>query len=101
MFPRIATPARQLALLIGAALLAGCTPYAAWNAPGFWRPDGANAANLRAMIADPHDLVAGRAAETSLGSEAAAPVEAQQRPLAAGTVYAPPLVLPSPGGSGS
>lgn len=42
--------------------------------PGTWSPAGVNDANLRAMVADPHDLVAGKAAPDALAAEGAPPV---------------------------
>lgn len=39
-----------------------------------WHATGDNEANLRAMVSDPRDLVEGRGTDTSLGSEAAPPV---------------------------
>jgi hypothetical protein len=54
----------------------GCTPYAAWSGAGMWRPGGDNAANLRAMIAAPHDLVAGQGRERAAGAVAVPPVTA-------------------------
>lgn len=41
---------------------------------GTWHPTGANAANLAAMVANPHDLVEGQAATGTIGPEAALPV---------------------------
>jgi hypothetical protein len=43
--------------------------------PGTWKPLGDNTANLRTMVADPHDLVVGRGEDPSLATEAAAPVQ--------------------------
>lgn len=62
--------------LIGALLVAGCSydltdPY---QRPGTYNPTGVNDANLRAMVANPHDLVEGEGTGTSLGAEAAPPV---------------------------
>jgi type IV pilus biogenesis protein CpaD/CtpE len=44
--------------------------------PGTWNvaTSHANDANLRVMIANPHDLVKGRGEDTSAGAEAAPPV---------------------------
>jgi hypothetical protein len=40
--------------------------------PGTWHgTTKSNDANLRAMIADPHDLIAGKSSDSSLGAEAA------------------------------
>jgi hypothetical protein len=62
--------------LIVALLVAGCTydmsdPYLR---PGTWNPTGDNDKNLRAMVANPHDLVEGTGQGASAGAEAAAPV---------------------------
>ncbi|MCK8785750.1 CpaD family pilus assembly protein [Roseomonas sp. NAR14] len=44
-----------------ALLVAACEgPADPFHAEGRWRPAGANEANLRAMVADPADLVRGR-----------------------------------------
>jgi hypothetical protein len=64
------------AWLIGALLIAGCTydlsdPY---QRPGTYNPLGVNDANLRVMVANPHDLVEGTGASVSAGAEAAPPV---------------------------
>jgi hypothetical protein len=61
--------------LIGALLVAGCSyltdPY---QRPGTYNPTGVNDANLRAMVANPHDLVEGEGAGSSIGAVAAPPV---------------------------
>lgn len=41
---------------------------------GTWHPTGANAANLAAMVANPHDLIEGESASGTVGPEAALPV---------------------------
>ena len=60
------------------ALLCGCADYSfsgdPMDRPGTWTATGANDANLRAMIADPQDLVSGADAPNSLGAEAAPPI---------------------------
>jgi hypothetical protein len=66
----------RLFWLIGAILVSGCSydltdPYLR---PGTYNPTGDNDANLRAMVANPHDLVEGTGAGTSTGAEAAPPV---------------------------
>jgi type IV pilus biogenesis protein CpaD/CtpE len=64
-----------LLLLAGA----GCTPDYPMDVPGTWSIDrygASNDANLRAMVANPHDLVAGQGSNTALGAEAAHPVAA-------------------------
>jgi type IV pilus biogenesis protein CpaD/CtpE len=70
-------------------LLAGCASSEQFEHPGTWKlpPSGqdSNAANLRAMVVNPHDLVAGTDAPGSLGAEAARPVglllKGQRTPL--------------------
>ena len=63
--------------LVVALLISGCgydpdDPYAR---PGTWNPTGDNDANLRAMVANPHDLIGGTGPGTSAGAEAAPPVK--------------------------
>ena len=94
--------------LIGATLLGGCAsdlgdPY---QRPGTYRPDGANVANLRVMIVNPVDLIGGVGESTSIGAEAAAPVERQlggkRYPLpvvSAGTTAPGNAQAPPPGAS--
>ena len=62
--------------LIGLVLVSGCSydPFDPFQRPGTWVPDGANAANLRAMIVNPHDLVEGQGERVRSGAEAAPPV---------------------------
>jgi type IV pilus biogenesis protein CpaD/CtpE len=55
-------------------LLAGCAELDPYQRPGVWRPLGANAANLRAMVSDPRDLEYGRASGPSPGDIGAAAV---------------------------
>jgi hypothetical protein len=68
-------PALLLALL---PLLGGCNfdPFSQdpIDKPGTWAPEGVNDANLRAMVANPQDLVAGAGTANSTGAEAAPPV---------------------------
>ncbi len=45
-----------------------------YERPGTWRPVGANEANLRAMVADPDDLVTGVADHSADGQVVAAAV---------------------------
>jgi hypothetical protein len=51
--------ATGLLALLG--LLAGCAETEPYQRAGQWNPLGANAANLRAMVTDPHDLELGQA----------------------------------------
>src|SRR6478672_1849313 len=62
--------------LIGALLVAGCDTYLTdpYQRPGTWNPTGDNDANLRVMVANPHDLVEGTGQSTSAGAEAGPPV---------------------------
>lgn len=55
--------------------LAGCAQIDPLTRDGMWQPVGANATNLRAMVAVPSDLVTGRAARTSDGNRAARAVD--------------------------
>ncbi|PPQ26559.1 hypothetical protein CCS01_29840 [Rhodopila globiformis] len=67
-----------LAWMIAALLLAGCTPDWPMDRPGTWsldREPSANDANLRTMIVNPRDLVAGSGDDTGVGAEAARPVQ--------------------------
>lgn len=68
------------ALLLATLLLAGCGPGNpvtgdVIDRPGTWQPTGENDANLRAMIADPRDLIAGAGSADSRATAAAPPVE--------------------------
>ena len=56
---------------------AGCTPDYPMDKPGTWHlPEtSANDANLRTMVADPHDLVEGKGENTTIGVEAGPPVQ--------------------------
>jgi hypothetical protein len=60
--------------LIVFVLLASCTDP--MEQPGTWNvsTSHSNDANLRVMVANPHDLVKGMGQETSTGAEAAPPV---------------------------
>ena|SRR5690242_15448340 len=62
--------------LIGALLVVGCDTYLTdpYLRPGTYNPTGVNDANLRVMVANPHDLVAGTGTDASTGAEAAPPV---------------------------
>jgi len=65
--------------LIGALLVAGCDTYLTdpYQRPGTYNPTGVNDANLRVMVANPHDLVEGTgtgASTRATGGAAWAPV---------------------------
>jgi hypothetical protein len=66
----------RLGCLIVALLVTGCAydPYDPYARPGTWNPASDNDANLRVMVANPHDLVEGTGQATSAGAEAAPPV---------------------------
>jgi hypothetical protein len=59
--------------LVGLVLISGCSNdfFDPYQRPGTWTPDGANEANLRVMVANPHDLIEGRGQGVSSGAEAA------------------------------
>ena len=63
-------------LLIGFVVISGCSydPFDPYQRPGTWNPEGSNDANLRAMVANPHDLVQGTGQGVSSGAEATPPV---------------------------
>ena len=63
------------ALVACVAILAGCAEIDPTTREGMWQPTGANAANLRAQVAVPGDLVVGRAARASDGNAAARAVD--------------------------
>ncbi|MEO8713746.1 MAG: hypothetical protein ABI369_01900 [Acetobacteraceae bacterium] len=65
---------RPLLILALALALAACEQTEPYSRAGEWHPLGANAANLRAMIADPRDLDQGRGAISAEGDIAAAAV---------------------------
>jgi hypothetical protein len=67
---------RCIALLLLVAA-GGCTPDYPMDKEGTWSVGpgpGANDANLRTMIVNPHDLVVGTGEANSVGPEAAQPV---------------------------
>lgn len=66
-------------LLLLPLVLAACSSDYPFDRPGTWSLDrmgSSNDANLRAMVANPADLIAGRGETTALGAEAARPVGA-------------------------
>ncbi len=90
---------RARAMLAAAALLAGCEQHPARydNNSGEWHPNGANAANLAAMVADPLDLVRGHGDPGSDGAEAADAV----RRLRTGQVAPVAASIMGSGGTGA
>lgn len=69
---------RPLLLLVMVLALGACSldPFERdqFAEPGTWAPTNDNDANLRAMVANPHDLVAGQPLEGVVGEEASVPV---------------------------
>jgi hypothetical protein len=68
---------RRFNWLMVAVLATGCSSYDLtdpYKRPGTYNPTGVNDANLRTMVANPHDLVEGTGQGTSSGAEAAPPV---------------------------
>jgi type IV pilus biogenesis protein CpaD/CtpE len=64
-------------LLLGAIvvlLMVGCDATDPYQRDGMWRPNNANEANLRAMVASPSDLVRGVASQSD-GQQAAAALD--------------------------
>jgi hypothetical protein len=57
-------------LLIGCmVMLAGCMDRDPYRRTDVWRPTGANAANLAAMVANPNDLISGRGVSSTDSKE--------------------------------
>jgi type IV pilus biogenesis protein CpaD/CtpE len=62
---------RPTALLFLLLVVSGCDRLDPYQRDGVWRPNGANADNLRAMVAVPADLVAARPGAPANGGLAA------------------------------
>jgi type IV pilus biogenesis protein CpaD/CtpE len=62
-------------LCIVVLTLAGCDATDPYLREGVWRPNGANEANLRAMVASPSDLVRGVVSVDGDGQQAAAALD--------------------------
>jgi type IV pilus biogenesis protein CpaD/CtpE len=60
-------------------LLAGCAATDPYTREGIWRPNGANDANLRAMVVSPSDLVRGVGSTGGDGQQAAAALDRQRQ----------------------
>ncbi len=70
---RVSSLNRLLAAVASVATLASaaCSPQYEYDRPGTWRATGANEANLRAMVANKRDLVAGASTATDRGNAGA------------------------------
>jgi type IV pilus biogenesis protein CpaD/CtpE len=68
------TMTRAAVLLSLLVALAGCNQIDPYTRPGNWRPNGANDANLRAMVAVPSDLAVATLASPANGQLAATAV---------------------------
>ncbi len=58
-----------------ALALAGCDAMDPYRREGMWRPNGANDADLRAMVVSPSDLVRGVPSTGGNGQQAAAALD--------------------------
>jgi len=67
--------AGRLVMWLVLAALTGCAATDTYRRPGTWHPDGANAANIAAMAANPEDLVHGRGSPGSNGELAARAID--------------------------
>lgn len=92
--------ARQLIALL-AAFVAGCAEADPYRRHGMWQPEGANSANIAAMVQNPADLLRGRAERSAETHRAADAVERlwsdRERPFPGRG--APSSVLPAVSGS--
>jgi type IV pilus biogenesis protein CpaD/CtpE len=66
---------RPQLLCILLLVLAGCDATDPYLRQGVWRPNGANEANLRAMVVSPSDLVRGVDSSAGDGRQAAAALD--------------------------
>jgi hypothetical protein len=62
-------------ICVAALTLSGCNMTDPYSREGVWRPNGANEANLRAMVVSPADLARGVSAPGGDGQQAAAALE--------------------------
>lgn len=94
----------RVVLALGLLLLAGCEhpqldPY---RREGMWRPEGVNAANIAAQVADPRDLVSGRSDDSRRFKTPAAAVTRVWAPPAPATPLSPlALLRGAAGGEGA
>ncbi len=61
----------KLAFFASLLALAGCDSRDPYLRTDVWQPTGANAGNIAAMVADPHDLISGRGSAVQNGNEPA------------------------------
>jgi hypothetical protein len=67
---------RALLCLTVLFAVAGCQePNDPFQRSNTWSVTGANEANLKVMVADPHDLIAGRGESDTLSADAVPPVQ--------------------------
>jgi hypothetical protein len=95
---------QAVGLLTLLGLLAGCAETEPYQRAGQWNPLGANAANLRAMVADPRDLVLGRDGASSPGDMGAVAVARLRagavRPLPGSSISGVRITDTGPGPAG-
>ena len=65
----------RISLVLALLLLAGCEDADPYRRKDVWYPTGANAGNIAAMVAEPHDLILGRGASQTDAREAATAVD--------------------------
>ena len=65
----------MLAPVLAMVALAGCSQTDPYQRAGTWKPSGVNDANIAAQLANPADLVQGRAATTDSVRTSTGPVE--------------------------
>jgi hypothetical protein len=94
----------KLAAIAGLIALAGCDSRDPYLRTDVWKPTGANAGNIAAMVADPHDLISGHGVGVQNANEPTLAVNHiwldHPKPILGGTGGAGAGYSPS-GGSGS
>jgi type IV pilus biogenesis protein CpaD/CtpE len=55
----------RIALIAAVLVLAACQQMDPYTRTDEWQPNGANAGNISAMVADPYDLIRGRGTDVS------------------------------------
>jgi type IV pilus biogenesis protein CpaD/CtpE len=65
----------RISLALALLLLAGCEDADPYRRTDVWYPTGANAGNIAAMVANPHDLILGRGANQADARQAATAVD--------------------------